>query len=197
MNETIRTILARRSIKSHIRTSVKGYTDQQIRDEDRDLMLKAASYAPSGMGLQPWHFTVIQKKELIDEIAAGAKKAVLQREGLQPEIREKIQSPEYHSLYHAPTAIVLSGSGESRFAMVDCALAGQNILLAAESLGLGSCFTAINAAFFKTAEGKVFAKNVGIPEEYTPYFVVAVGYKAAPPPEPDQRRENIFAIIEQ
>ena len=195
MNETIKTILSRRSIKSHLRTSINGYTNQQIRDEDRDLIIKAASYAPSGMGLQPWHFTVIQKKELIDEIAAGAKKEVLRRGGLLPEIMEKIQSPEYHSLYNAPTAIVISGSDKAKLAIIDCAMAGQNILLAAESLGLGSCFTVINAEYFKTAEGKVFAEKVGIPEGYSPFSVVAVGYKASPPPEPDPRQENIVTIV--
>lgn len=186
MNETMQTILARRAIRS--------YENRQISDEERDIILKAATYAPSAMGLQQWHFTVIQRKEMIDEMANGVREEMLKRE-LPPALKERLESPGYHSLYNAPTVIVISGSGEARFAMADCAAAAQNILLAAESLGLGSCFTAMNAEYFKIPSGQAFAERVGIPADYSPLYVIALGYKAAPAPEAAPRRENTISIV--
>jgi nitroreductase len=55
MNETLQTIKARRS--------VRAYTEQQVSAEDLNLILEAATYAPSGMHLETWHFTAIQNKE--------------------------------------------------------------------------------------------------------------------------------------
>lgn len=186
MNETMQTILARRAIR--------GYTTQQISDADRDIILKAAIYAPSAMGLQQRHFAVIQRKELIDEMAKGVREEMLKRE-LPPVLRERLEAPGYHSLYNAPTIIVISGSADARFAMADCAAAAQNILLAAESLGLGSCFTAMNAEYFTIPAGHAFAERVGIPEGYTPLYVITLGYKASPAPEAAPRRENSITIV--
>ena len=56
MNETLQTIKARRS--------VRAYTEQQVSAEDLNLILEAATYAPSGMHLETWHFTAIQNKEV-------------------------------------------------------------------------------------------------------------------------------------
>ena len=60
MNETLQTIKARRS--------VRAYTEQQVSAEDLNLILEAATYAPSGMHLETWHFTAIQNKEVLEEL---------------------------------------------------------------------------------------------------------------------------------
>lgn len=60
MNETLQTIKARRS--------VRAYTEQQVFVEDLNLILEAATYAPSGMHLETWHFTAIQNKEVLEEL---------------------------------------------------------------------------------------------------------------------------------
>jgi len=65
MNETIQTILSRRSVRS--------YSSEQIKDEELDLILKAGLYAPSAHNQQSWHFTVIQDKEVINKLNKAAK----------------------------------------------------------------------------------------------------------------------------
>ena len=59
MNEILKTIKSRRS--------VRAYTEQQISQEDLSTILEAATYAPSGMGLQTWHFTAIQNGAVLEE----------------------------------------------------------------------------------------------------------------------------------
>lgn len=65
MNETLQTIKARRS--------VRAYTEQQVSAEDLNLILEAATYAPSGMHLETWHFTAIQNKEVLKELMIKSK----------------------------------------------------------------------------------------------------------------------------
>jgi len=65
MNEVLKTIARRRSIRQ--------YSEEQIKDTELRAILEAGLQAPSGHDSQPWHFAVIQKRELIDEISAGSK----------------------------------------------------------------------------------------------------------------------------
>ncbi|MCR4429664.1 MAG: nitroreductase family protein [Tepidanaerobacteraceae bacterium] len=187
MNETIRNILERRSIRA--------YRPEQIKDEERDIILQAAMHAPSAMGKQPWHFTVIQRKDIIDAISEGVKKAAINRN--IPGLKERVLEPGFHALYAAPTAIIISGDKTSKFVYADCAAAAENILIAAQSLGIGTCFIAMTDIFFSTEEGRKFAREIGIPECYEPIYTVAVGYKACDAPQPAPRKENAVTILRQ
>ncbi|MCF6095472.1 nitroreductase family protein [Thermovorax subterraneus] len=186
MNETIKNILERRS--------VRNYKPDQIKDEERDLILKAAMYAPSAMGRQPWHFTVIQNKDLIDRLSSEIKKAIINQN--IPMLSERAKEPNFNAFYGAPTIVIISADKSSKFVYADCAVAAENILIAAKSLGVSSCFLASPEIFFGTEEGKKFAREeIGIPEGYEPVFVVTLGYAAGEIPEPATRRENMVRII--
>ena len=74
MNETLQTIKARRS--------VRAYTEQQVSAEDLNLILEAATYAPSGMHLETWHFTAIQNKEVLEELNDKIKGAFAKNDDL-------------------------------------------------------------------------------------------------------------------
>lgn len=185
MNETIRNILERRSIRA--------YRPEQIKDEERDIILQAAMYAPSAMGKQPWHFTVIQRKDIIDAISEGIKTAAISQN--IPGLKERVADPKFHALYSAPTVIIISGDQASRFVYADCAAAAENILIAAQSLGIGTCFIAMTDVFFSTEEGREFAEKIGIPKGYKPLYTVAVGYKASDAPQAAPRRENVINIL--
>lgn len=76
MNETLQTIKARRS--------VRAYTEQQVFVEDLNLILEAATYAPSGMHLETWHFTAIQNKEVLEELNDKIKGAFAKSDFLFP-----------------------------------------------------------------------------------------------------------------
>ncbi|MDF2500373.1 MAG: nitroreductase [Anaerosporomusa subterranea] len=167
------------------RRSIRKYMPEQIKDAELAAILEAAAYAPSGHNSQPWHFTVVQNKELIDSISNNAKQVMI----TSPlEKAQRLGSSEnYHLLHNAPTVIIVSGDTEAKSPLelphhafgsytplADCAAAIENMLLAAESIGLGSCWVGLVNYFFIL--GDEVAK-LGIPAQYQPLFAVCLGYK--------------------
>lgn len=164
MNEVLKTIKTRRSVRS--------YKDEQIKKEELDLILEAAIYAPSAHNKQPWHFTVIQNRELIDYISSKTKE--LMAESDERWIRCMGLSQKFHLTYEAPTLIIVSGKNDSITWQADCSAAMENILIAAESLNIGSVWLGFLAFYFSLQEE---VQKLNIPEGYTPYYGIALGYK--------------------
>ncbi len=122
MNETLAVIERRRSIRK--------YKPEQISGLELEAILEAAIWAPNAMNQQKWHFTVIQNKDRLQKITDAA------RENMEsgPEFMAKRASAlDFSPFFHAPTVIVISGDSKARFVQLDCALAAENIALAAES----------------------------------------------------------------
>lgn len=164
MNEVLKAIKERRSIRA--------YESKQISQQDLDLIIEAGIYAPTGCNAQPWHFTVIQNKEVIEEISKAAKRVMAASE--VEFVREFGMNPDFDVAYNAPTLIILSGRKDGPSSRTDCDAATQNMLLAAHSLGIGSVWIGF-AAFAFMVEG--MAQKVGIPEGFEVYHGVALGYK--------------------
>jgi nitroreductase len=154
------------------RRSTRGYEPEQIKQSDLDLLLEAAIYAPSAHNDQPWHFTVIQNKELLEDINTKSK------QGLSKSTidwrKEVGNNPKANLMYHAPTLIIVSGRKDAVAPMIDCSAAIQNMLLMAESLGLGSVWLGLIREYFTDPES---LKKLKIPAGYDPYYGVALGYK--------------------
>ena len=108
MNETLKNIFTRRSVRS--------FNDRPIKDEDLDLILKAAVYAPSGMNRQTWQFTAVTNREKIQQLAMLIEKK-LDRKGYD---------------FYRPVAIIIpSNERDSRWGIEDNACAMENIFLSA------------------------------------------------------------------
>lgn len=165
MNEVLKVIKNRRSIRSYLST--------QIKQEDLDLIIEAGIYAPSGHNDQPWHFTVIQNKEIIKYISDKSKE--LMAKSQVDWVKNIGLNPKINLAYNAPTLIIVSGNKSALSPKVDCSAAIQNMLLAAESLNIGSVWIGL-ITFFLKLEDEV--KKLGIPEGYEPYYGVALGYDA-------------------
>ena len=165
MNEILKVIKNRRSIRSYLPT--------QIKQKDLDLIIEAGIYAPSAHNDQPWHFTVIQNTEIIQYISDKAKELLLESE--TEWMKKLVSNPNINLAYNAPTLIIVSGNKSALAPKTDCSAAIQNMLLAAESLNIGSVWLGVVSFFFKL-ENEV--KKLGIPEGYEPYYGVALGYKS-------------------
>lgn len=185
MNEVIKNILDRRS--------VRVYSDEQLKQEDMDLILKAAYHAPSGCNKQPWHFTVVQNKEIIDTLSIESKKEFLNCDNEM--FRKMAANEAYNLFYNAPTVIVVSGEKSGETPLIDCSAATQNMLLAAESLNIGTCWIGLVAFLFRSNRVDEFVKMLQIPEGFEPYFAITFGYKKFPNPKIQTRRENIITYI--
>lgn len=166
MNEVLKAIKSRRS--------VRAYKQQQIKQEELELIIEAGIYAPTGHNQQPWHFTVIQNPDLIGFINEKSKEIMAKVE--IDWIKNLGSKPEIDITYKAPTLIIVSGRKDSISSRTDCTAAVQNMLIAAESLNIGSVWLGFAAFFFKL-DNEV--RKLGIPEGYEPYHVIAFGYKAA------------------
>ena len=169
MNEILKNIKSRRSIRE--------YLPKQIKQEDLDSIIEAAIYAPSGHNDQPWHFTIIQNKELIAYISAKSKELMAKSE--IDWMRNMGLNPKINLTYNAPTLIIVSGNKVATSPKVDCSASIQNMLLTAESLNIGSVWIGL-ISFFFSLEDEV--KKLGIPEGYEPYYGVALGYKGSEKP---------------
>lgn len=97
-NEILENIKARRS--------VRAYTGQQVSEEDLQAVLEAATYAPSGMHLETWHFTAIQNADKLTELNERIKGAFAKSD--EPRLKERGQSKTYCCYYHAPTLVIVS-----------------------------------------------------------------------------------------
>ncbi|MBR3885720.1 MAG: nitroreductase [Clostridia bacterium] len=161
MNETMNTILNRRS--------VRNFTREEIPEEILRDLANAALHAPSGMCRKTWKFTVVTNQELIKKLT-NAIKEVLSRES--------------YDMYN-PTAIIIpSNERDSVWGRDDNACALQNIFLAAKSYNVGSVW--INQLNNICDETKIreILNELEIPENHIVYGLAALGY---PDPNVEER----------
>ena len=161
MNETMNTILNRRS--------VRNFTREEIPEEILRDLVNAALHAPSGMCRKTWKFTVVTNQELIKKLT-NAIKEVLSRES--------------YDMYN-PTAIIIpSNERDSVWGRDDNACALQNIFLAAKSYNVGSVW--INQLNNICDETKIreILNELEIPENHIVYGLAALGY---PDPNVEER----------
>ena len=181
VNETLKIIKQRRSIRK--------FRDEQIKDEELQAILEAGMYAPNAGG-QAWHFTVVQNKELLCRLNLAAKEAARQM-GME-DLGKLASSEKYDCMYGAPTLIIVSASEQAPIPLeADCAAAMENMLIAAESVGLGSCWIFFVTLAFYSPQGPALRKALKLPEGYKPYYAAVFGYKKAavgrvPDRKPDQ-----------
>ena len=164
MNDALKAIANRRSIRQ--------FKSEQISDADLSAILSAALQAPTGHNDQSCYFTAIRNKDLIKELSDGSK---LEMQKSPVEWMAKVGKNEKLNIYYnAPTVIMVSAKKDAVTPMADVCASIQNILIAAESLGLGSCWIGF-ASFFFTGPERY--SKIGIPEGYDVHYGVAIGYK--------------------
>ncbi|MCL3780679.1 nitroreductase family protein [Prolixibacteraceae bacterium JC049] len=144
----------------HQRKSVRAYTDQQVSKTQLETLIKAGMAAPTAVNKQPWAFISIDDRTTLDSLGNGL--------------------PYAKMLKKATAAIVVCGDlskalegWEQEFWIQDCSNASQNILLAAESMGLGAVWTAAYPAEDRMATVKSI---LNLPDHIIPLNVIPIGY---------------------
>ena len=142
------------------RVSVRSYLDKPVDAATIEQLLRAGMAAPTAVNKQPWHFVVVTDKE---QLAALSK-----------------ANPYAGMLNQAPLAIVVCGDmkkalpGKSReFWVQDCSAATENILLAANGLGLGAVWT---GAYPSEDRVKDISAVLSLPEHIVPLNIIVIGY---------------------
>ena len=150
------------------RKSVRKSLKKEVEEEKITAMLKAGMAAPSGMDRRPWEFVVVTDRAALDSMAAGL--------------------PYAKMLTQAPMAIVVCGdSTRSSYWYVDCSAVTQNVLLAAEALGLGAVWT---AAYPYEDRIGIVRKYTNMPEQIVPLCIIPVGYPDGPQKAKDKYDES-------
>jgi nitroreductase len=143
----------------HSRKSVRNFTGQAVSRDLLDKIVRAGMAAPSAVNMQPWSFIVITDRKTLNTLNDGL--------------------PFAKMLGKAGAAIIVCAipekayGGLKEFAVIDSTLAGENILLAAEALGLGAVWTAV---YPDEDRMNVVRKILGIPGNIIPLNVIPIGY---------------------
>lgn len=158
MKETLQCIRDRRSCRS--------YLPEQIKEEELQVLLDAAILAPSAKNLQQRHITVIQNAALLDELS----------EEILPVIGQTQEG--YHVFHHAPTVLAIAVDKTAGWGREDVGILCENVCLAAESIGLGTCMLGLPYRLFSRPEGAHWHEKLQAPAGYEVLMMISVGYKA-------------------
>ena len=166
------------------RRSIREYQSQTIDEKIIQRLIAAATQAPSAVNQQPWTFTVVRDQTLLDQVSRAAKAhmvatmpADMASGARAAHFRTTLSDPAFQIFYHAPVLILISGNAPGPWIVEDCALAAENMMLMAYSLGLGSCWIGFAQSYLNTTAGK---QALGLPESWMPVAPVIVGRPRAP-----------------
>jgi nitroreductase len=165
------------------RRAVRDYTDAEVSPGIVRDVIRAATFAPSAMNLQPWAFAVFHGRERLVRYSRRAKAHLLATTdpsfGLDPRIDQYANVGA--NLFHGADTLVLICARPGRFVPVeDCFLAAQNFMLAAHGFGLGTCPVGFARSWFNRPEVKA---ELSIPPHFEAVLPIVLGHPAHPAAE--------------
>lgn len=165
-NQVVDCIMSRRSIRA--------YKPEQIKDEELKTILECAINAPSARNSQPWEVRVMQNKEAIENLNKEVIADMIEK---RPEAKERFADENASVFFHAPTLLVVAYDTTQYWGQSDCGMLVQNVLLAAESMNIGSCAVGCCREYINSPKAADFVKSLNLPENYVVYLTVTLGYK--------------------
>ena len=175
VNPVLSNIMARRSIRK--------YLDKPVEHEKLEILVKCGINAPSGVNRQPWIVRVVEDQKLIADVTEVYKQANAEQVKRDKDFKNMFRN--------APNLICVctpaNGGGE-----LDAGLLGENIMLAAQSMGLGTCCLGGPVRFLLSNEkAKFFIERLDIPSDYKLNYIIAVGY---PDEQPDAKSRDVSKV---
>lgn len=172
MNETLQTLLNRRSIRK--------FKSEQITDEELNAVIEAGKYAASGGNQQSALFIAVQNKEVLQEIT---------------KLNAAVIGKDIDPYYGAPTVILVLADKSKATPIEDASIAIGNMLNAAYSIGLGSCWIHRTKEMFESEKGKALLKQWGIEGDYIGIGSCILGYADGKQPAPAPRKDNFAFYV--
>lgn len=182
------------AIKS--RRATRNFEDKPVPEAAIQTMLEAATYAPSAINIQPWKFTIITNKAEMRRLSDLAKPAII---GALPDVGEEVlrikrqlSDPKHNIFYNAPLLIFVSGV-KSPYSVYDCSMAALNMMLAAFSMGVGSCWIGSSVPSANDPKVKL---SLGVPDDHDVHAAIVFGYpKGGFPKAPSKRAAKVLKRI--
>jgi len=172
MNETIKTLLERRSIRE--------FKQAQIKEDELNAILEAGMYAPSGANQQSALFIVVQDKETLTKLSA---------------MNAAVLGKNIDPFYGAPTIVLVFADRSKVTPLEDASLALGNMFNAAASLGIGSCWIHRIKQMFETDEGKELMKKWGVVGDYVGVGSCILGYPKGGHPKASPRKDKFIIRV--
>lgn len=173
MNETLKVLETRRSCRNFI-------PDKMVSEEDIQAIVKAGTYAATGMGKQSPIIIAVTNKELRDKLSTE---------------NARIMGADKDPFYGAPVILIVLANKAISTYKYDGSLVMGNLLNAAASLGLGSIWIHRAKEEFENELGKQILSELGIEGDYEGIGHCAIGYAAEPAKEPIPRKENYVYYV--
>ena len=192
MNEVIQTMYARRSVRL--------YQDRPVPRETVDALLHAACQAPCGGNTQCWQFLVLEKDEVKMKLNEAVRLAMLDLElGEYPyksmvNGKKAAENPAWKCFLGAPVWIIIASVEHYPNALNDCALAASNIMHAAKSLGLDTCWVNQVPWTFRDPRVMEVLKEYGLEDGRVIGSTVALGYAAGDGKKPERKEPNVVYV---
>lgn len=164
MNETIKNIMQR--------YTCRDFKDAPLTDEQVDILVKAALASPSAVNRQPWHIIMINDKKLVDELDANGMD-VLKAEA-DNESYARMMERGGKLFYNAPNLMLVLSDG-SDWGTLDSGILCQNVVIAAESMGLGTCIVGMARIPLNGPSGDDFKKRLKFPAGYSFAIGILIG----------------------
>ena len=157
-NQTIETIMSRRSIRQ--------YKPQAVGRDTMQTIVECGINAPNGMNKQSWAIRVVDNPEYINGITEVFKKKNQDRIANDPNFKNMFRN--------APTVVFIANDPSYELSQIDCGLLGENMILAAQSMGIGSCCLGSPIRFMLTEpEAAEYVKRLELPEGYNLLYCIA------------------------
>ena len=163
------------------RRSCRAYKPEQITEEELQAVLKAGTYAPTGMGKQSPVIIAVQDKQTIAALSK-MNAAIMGNPGMDP-------------FYGAPTVLIVLADKNAPTCVYDGCCVMDNLLNAAEAVGLGSCWIHRAKEEFESDEGKALLAKWGVQGDYVGVGHCVLGYRADQKPAPAPRKANYVYYV--
>jgi nitroreductase len=176
------------------RCSVRSYSPERLDKDTIHTLLAAAVRAPTAVHAEPWVFAIIQDTSTLKRLSDRAKPLFLE-EMLRAHLNrgghslEMFARPDFNMFYNAGTLIIICGKPAGPFLVADCWLAAENLMLAAHSMGLGTCVIGAAVPALNTPDVKA---GLGIPEELTPVAPIIVGVPSGETPPTARKKPEVL-----
>jgi len=164
MNETLENIYGR--------YTCRDFKDTALADEKIEHLVKAALSAPSAVNLQPWHVIMVTDKALIDELDAEGMDILRNEE--DKSTYERMMARGGKLFYNAPCLAIVLSDG-SKWGTLDSGILCQNVVLAAESMGLGTCIVGMAGIPLGGPKASAYRERLGFPDGYEFAIGILVG----------------------
>lgn len=175
MSETLKVLESRRSCRS--------YKPELIEDEKLQAIIKAGTYAATGMGKQSPIIIAVTNKRMRDKLSSMNARIMGREEGFDP-------------FYGAPELLIVLANKDVATYVYDGSLVMGNLMNAAADLGVDSCWIHRAKEEFESEEGKEILRNLGIEGNYEGIGHLVLGYASAPLKEAAPRKEDYVYYIQ-